>query len=121
MCLPAASLARCDCPENSTAHGSVQAAQRTAHTPVCSQALGDSPHVSKFTRSGRFCGWLESCSRRCRCGLESDDEESMESDDVILRINDCLRTAHDGPPSTQLLDICRANLHLTGAELFDAF
>jgi hypothetical protein len=45
----------------------------------------------------------------------------MDSHDVILRINDCLRTAHDGPPGTQLLDICRANLHLTGAELFDAF
>ena len=45
----------------------------------------------------------------------------MDSHSVILRINDCLRTSHEGPSRTQLLDICRENLHLTGAELFDAF
>lgn len=48
----------------------------------------------------------------------------MDSHGVILRIDHCLRRS---PPSegrrrsSELLQICRENLHLTGDQLFNAF
>jgi hypothetical protein len=46
----------------------------------------------------------------------------MDSHGVILRINHCLRTPRgEGPRHSELLEICRENLHLTGAQLFNAF
>jgi hypothetical protein len=46
----------------------------------------------------------------------------MDSHDVILRIDECLRTCRDERRRrSDLLEICRQNLHLSGNELFNAF
>jgi hypothetical protein len=45
----------------------------------------------------------------------------MDRHAVILRINECLRTSNEDRRRSQLLEVCRQNLHLTGDQLFDAF
>jgi hypothetical protein len=46
----------------------------------------------------------------------------MHSHRVILRIDDCLRiSTGEGRRRSELFEICRQNLHLTGNQLFDAF
>jgi hypothetical protein len=45
----------------------------------------------------------------------------MDRHAVILRIDECLRTSNERRRRSQLLEVCRQNLHLTGDQLFDAF